>query len=113
MQQNRNECEACTRASNVGQLSGSNFSVNIEMLIIRVTWKVKKKIIEENFMFLEIFLIPLADTKKLHFIFLPDFSETALERPPMSWGIRWVLALWSISPGTSWMHRTANLVILW
>lgn len=63
-------------------------------------------------MFLEIVFIPLAVTKKLHFIFLSDFSGTALERPPMSWGILWGLALWSISPGMSWMHRTANLVIL-
>lgn len=52
-------------------------------------------------MFLEIVFIPLAVTKKLYFIFLSDFSETALERPPTSWGILSGLALWSISPGMS------------
>lgn len=63
-------------------------------------------------MFLEIIFIPLAATMKLYFVFLSDFSGTALEQLPMSWGILWGLALWSISPGMSWMRKTANLVIL-
>lgn len=94
---------------NRGRLSGSHFPVNVEVSIIRMIQKVEKVSLK---MFLEIIFIPLAAIMKLYFIFLSDFSGTALEQLPTSWGILWGLALWSISPGTSWMHRTANLVIL-
>lgn len=94
---------------NQGRLSGSDFPVSVEVSIIRMTKKVEKVSLK---MFLEIIFIPLAATMKLHFVFFSDFSGTALEQLPMFWGILWELALWSTSPGMSWMRKTANLVIL-